>query len=135
MIKYIKLLITILIVLNLKSYSQCIDSLKYKEIKLYLAEGLEAKELLIEKNNKLKDYDTVIIEFKDQIKDLNDQNILLKDNNNIIETQKVTCIKDLNLTNNNLIKANKKVEIWKTSALIEGFLIFLGIIGTYLIIR
>lgn len=118
------------------------EKLNLKEINKYLAEGLEAKELLKDKINKLSECDSIVYYSGLESNNLKTQNILLNENIELTNTQKEICLKDLNKANNNIdvlncliTKEKKKKKTWRNIATVELiFIIFAGSL-TYLTIK
>lgn len=136
MIKLKLILVLLLSITTLPSFSQSIPKDLLKEINLRLAEGLECKQLVEEKSNQVSILEDLINEQADKVDNLQDQITLLTENNAISEGREKAAMDLANDCKAEKEKAHRDVErlkkgrrTWRMIAGIEtAVLIGIGVL-------
>lgn len=137
--KSIVILALLLSSITYKSYSQSISAPLLKEINQALAEGLEAKKLLIEKDDQIAIQMDLLQEHYEKNRQLTQQVALLKENGGVYQAQAASAMEQVQQCNADKEKAERDVErlkkgrrTWRLIAGIET-VVLVGI--AYIIIK
>lgn len=111
---------------SLKSYSQHIPDTLLKEINIRLAEGLECKQLLHEKNIQLKSKDSIINVLKDNVSSLQKSLAASQENVSIAKNREAAAYieidrieKSCEKSKKDIVRLRKGRNTWRWISIVE----------------